>query len=204
MTMLIIGTGGLTLDVIASMEEDMNGLATSVTLFDNVNPHTEKYLDYYPVLQTDEDLLNYLETQENKDFIVCIGNPLLRYRLSQKVKALGGKFSNYLSEKTSVISPFTEIKQGIIIQQGCMISRNVIIEEGVFLNAAVVLGHDVVLNQFVSIGPGAKILGKVNIGEFSYIGCNSVIMPGVKIGKKVRIGVGMIIDYDVPDNSKII
>ena len=201
--MLIVGTGGLTLDVIASMEEDMNGWATSVTLFDNVNPHTEKFLNYYPVLQTDEDLLNYLKNQENKDFIVCIGNPLLRFRLSEKVKALGGKFSNYLSEKTCAISPFTKIEQGIIIQQGCIISRNVIIEEGVFLNASVVLGHDVILNQFVSIGPGAKILGKVEIGEFSYIGCNAIILPGVKIGKKVRIGVGKVIDYDVPDNSKI-
>jgi acetyltransferase-like isoleucine patch superfamily enzyme len=29
-------------------------------------------------------------------------------------------------------------------------------------------------------------------------------MPGVKIGSKVRIGIGKIIDKDVPDNSKII
>ena len=30
------------------------------------------------------------------------------------------------------------------------------------------------------------------------------LVPGVKIGKKVRIGIGKIIDTDIPDNSKII
>lgn len=201
--MLIIGTGGLAKDVIASMEQDSNCLVSNVCFFDNVNIEKNKLFDFYPVYHQFEDLENIFKTY-GKDFLVCIANPLLRKKMTDKIESLGGSLSFYVSKKSCAISPFTKINQGVYLQGGCIISRNVVLEKGAFVNAGAILGHDVVVNQFVSVGPGAKILGHVEIGEFSYIGTNAVIMPHVKIGKKCRIGVGKIITEDVPDNSKII
>jgi sugar O-acyltransferase (sialic acid O-acetyltransferase NeuD family) len=200
--MIIIGTGGLAKDVIASMEQDSGNLLSSVCFFDNINIEIDKLFDYYPVYHQFEQLEEIFEKYGN-DFIVGIGNPLLRKRIIEKFERLGGQLSFYISQKTCAISPLTKIDSGVFIQQGCIVSRNVILEKGVFVNASAVLGHDVILREYVSIGPGAKILGYAEIGEFSYIGTNAVIMPHVKIGKKVRIGIGKIITEDVPDNAKI-
>lgn len=202
--MLIIGSGGLAKDFITSFEVDARDYAKDLVLFDNTEDGVDKLFDYYRVIRSFDELSeHFLANPKNKEFIVCIGNPLMRYRLAQKVIALGGIYTPYVSFKTCAISPHTKFGNGVVIQHGCIVSRDAVLEEGAFLNAGIVLGHDVKIGKYVSMGPGVRVLGGVEIGEFSYIGCNAVITPGVKIGKKVRIGIGKIIDKDVPDNAKV-
>ena len=43
--------------------------------------------------------------------------------------------------------------------------------------------------------------GKIKIGDNTHIGWNTIIMPGVKIGKNCVIGCGAIVTHDIPDNS---
>ena len=45
--------------------------------------------------------------------------------------------------------------------------------------------------------------GKIEVGEETFIGCKSVIMPGVKIGKNCVIGAGSIVTKDVPDETVV-
>lgn len=199
--MVIIGTGGLAKDIIASMEQDTNGLVSGISFFNNVDSE-DMLFGFYAVCNSFEKLKEKFDTGDN-EFIVCIGNPLMRKRMTDKIENSGGKLIHFVSQKTCAISPLTEVRNGVVIQQGCIVSRNVTLEKGVFVNAGVVIGHDVKINEYVSIGPGVRILGHAEIGEYSYIGTNSIICPNVKIGKKVRIGMGKIIDKDVPDGAKI-
>ncbi len=202
--MLIIGSGGLAKDIVTSLEVDAQGYANDLMLFDNTENASDLLFEHYPIIHSFDELSEYFkDNTKKKEFIVCIGNPLMRFRLAQKVIQLGGIYTPYVSFKTCAISPITKFGNGVVIQHGCIISRDAVLGEGVFLNASVVLGHDVKIGNYVSVGPGVRILGGVEIGEYSYIGCNAVIMPGIKIGKKVRIGVGKVIESDVPDNAKI-
>jgi acetyltransferase-like isoleucine patch superfamily enzyme len=41
--------------------------------------------------------------------------------------------------------------------------------------------------------------GRIRVGERSFIGCKSIIMPGVTIGKRCVIGAGSLVTKDVPD-----
>ncbi len=45
--------------------------------------------------------------------------------------------------------------------------------------------------------------GKINVGADTFIGCKSVIMPGVTIGKNCVIGAGSIVTKDVPDETVV-
>lgn len=45
-----------------------------------------------------------------------------------------------------------------------------------------------------------KKFGTIEIGEYSFIGAGSIIMPGVHIGNNCVIGAGSIVTKDVPDN----
>lgn len=202
--MLIVGTGGLARDVVTSWELDQANTSVKLYLFDNVNIENHLLYDKYKILHTDEEVKTLFET-ENNDFFVCIGNPLLRKRITETFERLGGNLVPFISCCVSIVSKETKkIEGGVVIEPGVVISKDVILEKGVFVNAGTIIGHDAIIHEYVSLGPGVRVLGSAEIGEFSYIGTNAVIMPGVKIGKKVRIGVGKIIDKDIPDNSKII
>ena len=78
--------------------------------------------------------------------------------------------------------------------------------------------RDLAIEDFVGWGPGAKILGSqhrgvpiespiiqsdieikpVRIGEWSDIGTNAVILPGVTVGKGSMVGAGAVVTEDVP------
>ena len=127
---------------------------------------------------------------------------MIRQRLIERIQKLGGELGNSISTRAHV-SPMSIIEKGVVVQPGSVVASDATLKTGVFINALVAIGHDSILHPYVSVGPGAKILGNVEIGAHSYIGTNAVIMPGVKKKKKVRIGVGQIITEDVPSNSKI-
>lgn len=43
--------------------------------------------------------------------------------------------------------------------------------------------------------------GKIEVGEYSFVGANSTIMPGVIIGDHCVIGAGSVVTKDVPSGS---
>jgi acetyltransferase-like isoleucine patch superfamily enzyme len=45
--------------------------------------------------------------------------------------------------------------------------------------------------------------GKIEIGNYTYIGEGCMIMPGVKIGSNVIIGAGSVVTKSVPDNCMV-
>ena len=48
--------------------------------------------------------------------------------------------------------------------------------------------------------PPIRHFGKVNIGDYVYIGTNSLIMPGVTIGDNVLVAAGSVVTKSVPSN----
>lgn len=44
-----------------------------------------------------------------------------------------------------------------------------------------------------------KVISPVRICEGAYVGANSVIMPGVTVGRKSVIGAGAVVLHDIPD-----
>jgi len=42
------------------------------------------------------------------------------------------------------------------------------------------------------------------IGNQTFIGANSIIMPGVKVGNNCIVGAGSVVTKDVPDNSLVV
>jgi acetyltransferase-like isoleucine patch superfamily enzyme len=46
--------------------------------------------------------------------------------------------------------------------------------------------------------------GRIEIGEYTFIGAGSTVLPGVRIGKGCLIGTGALVNRDVPDCSVIV
>lgn len=45
--------------------------------------------------------------------------------------------------------------------------------------------------------------GRILVGERTFIGCNSTILPGITIGKRCVIGAGSVVTKDVPDGCVV-
>lgn len=48
--------------------------------------------------------------------------------------------------------------------------------------------------------PKFDCFGKVVIGDYVYLGCNSLIMPGVAIGDNVLVAAGSVVTKSIPSN----
>jgi serine acetyltransferase len=59
------------------------------------------------------------------------------------------------------------------------------------------------LGDFVEIGPGAKLLGNVQVGDFTFVGANATVLPKLTIGSNVVIAAGAMVTQDVPDNCMV-
>ena len=89
--------------------------------------------------------------------------------------------------------------EGLTIEDGCQIGAWV----GIFTHGSEIsirlLGQ-----QFVHIPNKERIgytRGSVEIGEYSFVGAGSIILPGCKIGKGCIIGANTIINRDIPQYS---
>ena len=66
---------------------------------------------------------------------------------------------------------------------------------------------DTVHMAFAKCDPKKRPIGKIrgiSIGDYSFIGTNSVIMPGTQIGKGVIVGAGSVVRGKIPDFSIVI
>lgn len=102
-------------------------------------------------------------------------------------------------------------------QMGIKIGKNVFISMGAWLDVR--RGH-IVIGDYAAITSGCKILshdrtlgllGKSKrgpqttiIGQRVFIGMNSIILPGVKIGDRSIIGAGSVISKNVPEGCVVV
>jgi acetyltransferase-like isoleucine patch superfamily enzyme len=97
----------------------------------------------------------------------------------------------------------------LIIGDGSWIGANCTIQVGVFrptvigkhvwVDHDVHIAHDDILNDFVCLPSGTTLGGEVEIGEHSYLGIDCSVKPAVKIGKRTLIGMGSLVNKDIPD-----
>ena len=115
------------------------------------------------------------------------------------------------SDETTFLNPpfYCDYGSNIEVGRNCFINYNCTILD----NGKVTLGDNCLLAPNVSIYtaghplyPDARNLGyeygiPVTIGDNVWIGGNTVICPGVKIGSNVVIGAGSVVTKDIPDWS---
>lgn len=82
-------------------------------------------------------------------------------------------------------------------------STNVIAGDGLLMHTYASLGHDCQLGEFVTLCSHVSVLGRVRIGDRTFVGSGVTICPDVTIGKDAFIGVGSVVVRDVPDGARV-
>jgi sugar O-acyltransferase (sialic acid O-acetyltransferase NeuD family) len=165
-------------------------------IFYDDNKNSEKLIfDRFKVIN-DEDLL-VSTLKNNPEFCVGIGHPRRRKKVYERFIQLGGIPTNVIWDKKLFMS--TLIENATIIQPGVAFSFDVCIGNSCIIHNNTSIGHKVNIGNFVNISPLCSIIGPCTIGDESYIGAGSIIMPQVSVGKNVYINPGSIVNHDLAD-----
>lgn len=155
------------------------------------------YLCDYKVIDT---IKNYT-IQENDQFAIAIALPKVKKSVVEILKSKGANFATII-HPTAIISDFCEIGEGVIITANAKISPNVKVGNFVTLLGSG-LGHDAVVENFCTITGNCSINGYVTIGEGAFIGSNSCIAPGKKVGAWSLVAMGSMVIMNVKAETKV-
>ena len=141
----------------------------------------------YPVLRSSE---------VRGPLIISIGSNNIRQKIAESLNVTFGRSFH----PSSIISDETEIGEGTVVIQGAIIQSDVRIGRHCIINTGASVDHECVIKDYVHISPHCTLCGNVQIGEGTWVGAGSIIIPGVKVGKWSVIGAGSVVTKDIPDN----
>lgn len=160
-----------------------------------------KALDGYKCDYQIIDSIRDYKVKEGDHFAIAIALPKVKKIVVEILKSKGAKFATII-HPTAIISEFCEIGEGVIITANAKISPNVKVGNYVTLLGSG-FGHDVVVEDFCTITGNCSINGHVTLGEGSFIGSNSCIAPGKKIGAWSLVAMGSMVITNVKSDTKV-
>ena len=196
--MIIIGAKGFASQILQIFTE-LNML-NQLMFFDNVSKDLPNrlYGQFY-IIRSFEELKRAISTDPR--YVLGVGDSLTRFMFREKIDAMGGLIQQAISSSAVISSFNATIEAGVAVLTHVIIECGAYISEGALINNTAVISHDAHIGKYCVISPGAKVLGRVSIGDFSEIGSNAVILPSRHVGKYCKIGAGAVVTRDVPDGT---
>jgi len=117
---------------------------------------------------------------------------------------------NFVVREDTHIGNGTLVGSGVIIEDDCSIGSDVSIQSSVYIPTGsviednVFLGPRSVLTNDRYMGRTEKWLEPVTVRRGARIGANSVILPGVTVGRDTVVGSGAVVTRDVDDYSVVV
>jgi sugar O-acyltransferase (sialic acid O-acetyltransferase NeuD family) len=192
--MIIVGAGSAGMET-AGIFLHYGANANDLVFFDENSKRKPVMYREFPIIHSWSEIAFYVKS--NPEFCVCIGNPRLRKKMFQAFIELGGVPKNIVAKHVFLLSAIHD--NASVLQPGVSISYNVSMGKSCLIHANSVIGHSVVIGDFVNISPICSIIGPCNIGNETYIGAHSLILPNLHIGNNVYIPAGSMVNRDVQD-----
>ena len=155
----------------------------------------------YPVLGTDEDLIQF---RKNYEFaLVTVGqirSANTRQRLFEKLCELGYKLPVIVSPR-AYVSPHAKLGSGTIVMHDALVNAGAHVGENCILNSKSLIEHDAVIGDHCHISTGSILNGETQIGQESFVGSGVVVREGVRVGARSLVAGGARVMKDLPENS---
>ena len=152
------------------------------------------------VVGNDEDAQGFYEKHASVIISPDLGN--VRHKLANYYSEIGYQFFDLISSN-ALVSPSCRWKEGVFIQSGVHLSANVQIGKHVKINCFANIMHDCEVGDYTTIAPNAVVLGSVKIGKHCYIGANCTILPNLTIEDNVTIGAGSVVTKNVASGAVV-
>lgn len=195
--MLIIGTGGLSSDVLSSLQFD--GTFKNICFYNDTKLPPKKYIsDNYKIITSLAEAEYHFQSTD-KRFIVAVGDNFPRKKLAEKFEAVGGDNASYISTRALVSQYVSVAPKGVIVLHHAIIGNGSEVGEGSLIYCNASLGHCSIIKQYVLVS-GNVCMSATEIGDFTTIGIGVNFKPGVLVGENSVIGTGSVVSKNIPAN----
>lgn len=197
---LLVGAGGHAKSIIDTLRAKSE--IKIIGILDKAE-RVGEYIEDIPIIGIDDDLELYYK-KGIRHIVLSIGSvwiPQVRYRLCQKIKAMGYSFPNIVDD-TAVLSDRTILGEGVYIGKGAIINTGTSIGDHCVINTGSIVEHDCKIHEFVHIAPGATLCGSVEVHKMTHIGAGATIIQNKKIGSYSVIGSGSVVVTDIAGHMK--
>lgn len=99
-----------------------------------------------------------------------------------------------------ILEKNVSIREGTIILSQCTIGINSELQENVYLSPRCYISHHVKIEGHTFCAAAVKMAGFSEVGKKCYLGINTTVIDGIKIGDNVQTAAGAVIVKDVPSN----
>lgn len=198
MKVIIIGAGGhgrVVLDALLAGQEHR-----VIGLLDDREGLIGQKIRGVPVIGNIKSIdTDMYKADKDIGIVIGIGDNQCRTRIYSLVRDKGFNLINAL-HPAAVISPEIRLGRGIVALANSVINCGSIVEDNVIINTSASVDHDCHIGKHAHIAPGVHLAGNVSVGEGSFLGVGTVVIPGVNIGKWAIAAAGAVVIRDVPDN----
>lgn len=196
--MVIAGAGGHGLEVFQLLINQ--GLDSESIFFFDENPaKSGSNLLPRPVITDWSRLKDFFAKDAN--FCLGVGNPVFREKLTMRMEELGGEYfglrGNHLVGTINSAVPFD-------LMSFAFLGPETNLAKGVLINTRAHVHHECSVGAYTEIGPGAMLLGAVQVGKKCRIGAGAIILPGIKLGDEVIVGAGAVVTKNISSNKIMI
>jgi UDP-perosamine 4-acetyltransferase len=131
---------------------------------------------------------------------VCIGSPLPKLRVAEKLKSEGFEIINAVHPRATV-SPSAVLGEGVYVGPGVIVGPFANIGSFSQVNNNATIPHHVRVGIAVQISDGANIAGGVTVGDRSLLGLGVTVNNGCDIGADVTVVSGVSVFAPVRDSE---
>ena len=154
-----------------------------------------------PILAGDENLKRLRDEGYEMAFI-AIGSNRLRRRLGGLAMDMGYQLTNAI-HPSAVVSPSVRLGAGVAVMAGAVINAEASIGALSIVNTGATVDHDCMIGEAVHIAPQCGLAGNVKVGDLSFLGVGTRVIPGIHIGTNVTVGAGAVVISDIDDGRTV-
>ena len=135
--------------------------------------------------------------QHEAQLVIGVGEPHTKRRIVEELPT-ATTFAT-LVHHTALVGMDVRLGPGSVVCAGCILTTNVVVGAHAHFNLATTVGHDCVIGNCFTSAPAVNISGSCEIADEVYFGTSSAIRQGLRVAKKVTIGMGAMVVKDCPE-----
>lgn len=197
--LIIVGAGGMGREVLQWVK-DINSTEPTWDILGFIDDNADALND----IKCDYNIIGSIsewQVKEDEYFALAIASPMLKEKIVSDLKSRNAKFATIIHPYTRIGS-FNCIGEGSIIYPGAAISVNVSIGKFVTMLGSII-GHDARVGDYTSIMGTCNINGGVKIGKRVFLGCQTVTVPGRKIGDDAYVAAGSVVMTNIRSGIRV-
>jgi len=106
--------------------------------------------------------------------------------------------------RSTIVSGDTDIGSSSQMMANTFVGTGAKIGRCCILNSGSSLDHHSVLGNGVHLGPKSVVPGEELIGDYSFIGANATILPGIRVGTGCIVGAGAVVTHHIADGKTVV